>query len=179
MFSRELFSIFLIGIALSMDTFSLSLGIGMFNVSRKKALTLALIVGSMHFIMPFLGMVLGDKLRQIWELQADILLGFILIIIALQMVVDIIRQEEEKFDLTGVGMFLFALGVSLDSFSLGIGLRAITANIYLAMSVFAFCSAIFTFGGIVVGKFANKLLGIYANILGVIILFILGLVHLI
>lgn len=176
---RELFSIILIGIALSMDTFSLSLGVGMFNVSNKKALKLAGIVGLMHFIMPFLGMMLGEQLIHIFEIKYDILLGFILIIIALQMIIDIIRHEEEKFNLSLIGMFVFAFGVSLDSFSLGLGLKAITYNIYLAMSVFAICSALFTYFGVVVGRFANKLLGTYANILGAIILFVLGLMHLI
>lgn len=176
---RELFSIILIGIALSMDTFSLSLGVGMFNVSNKKALKLAGIVGLMHFIMPFLGMMLGEQLIHIFEIKYDILLGFILIIIALQMIIDIIRHEEEKFNLSLIGMFVFAFGVSLDSFSLGLGLKAITSNIYLAMSVFAICSALFTYIGVVVGRFANKLLGTYANILGAIILFVLGLMHLI
>ena len=176
---RELFSIILIGIALSMDPFSLSLGVGMFNVSNKKALKLAGIVGIMHFIMPFLGMMLGEQLIHIFEIKYDILLGFILIIIALQMIIDIIRHEEEKFNLSLIGMFVFAFGVSLDSFSLGLGLKAITSNIYLAMSVFAICSALFTYIGVVVGRFANKLLGTYANILGAIILFVLGLMHLI
>jgi len=46
------------------------------------------------------------------------------------------------------------------------------------MSIFSLCSFIFTYGGIIVGKQANKLLGIYANIIGVIILFVLGLMHL-
>ena len=128
---KELISIILIGIALSMDTFSLSLGVGMFNVSNKKALKLASIVGIMHFIMPFIGMMVGSKLLQIFEIKYDILLGFILIIIALQMIIDIIRHEEEKFNLSIIGMFVFAFGVSLDSFSLGMGLKAITDNIYM------------------------------------------------
>lgn len=176
---KELISIILIGIALSMDTFSLSLGVGMFNVSNKKALKLASIVGIMHFLMPFIGMIVGDKLIQIFEIKYDILLGFILIIIALQMIIDIIRHEEEKFNLSIIGMFVFAFGVSLDSFSLGLGLKAITSNIYLAMVIFAICSAIFTYLGVIVGRFANKILGTYANILGAIILFVLGLIHLI
>lgn len=176
---REFFSLLLIGLALSMDTFSLSLGMGMFNVSNRKALKLALIVGSMHFMMPFLGVILGDKLLQIFEIKYDILLGFILIIIAIQMIIDVIRHEEEQFNLSLLGMFVFALGVSLDSFSLGIGLKAITSNIYIAMFIFAICSASFTYFGIIIGRFTNKLLGVYANIIGAIILFILGFIHLI
>lgn len=176
---RELFSLIFIGIALSMDTFSLSLGVGMFDISNKKALMLAIIVGIMHFMMPFLGMLLGNQLIQIFEIKYDLLLGFVLILISLQMIIDIIRKEENHFNLSILGMFLFAFGVSLDSFSLGLGLRAITSNIYLAMSVFSFCSFIFTYFGVILGRFANQHLGIYANILGAIILFILGFMHLI
>ena len=129
-------------------------------------------------IMPFLGTILGSQLIKVFEIKYDILLGFILIIIALQMIVDIIRHEEEKFNLSFIGMFLFAFGVSLDSFSLGLGLKAITSNIYLAMFLFAICSSLFTYIGVFVGRFANQLLGIYANIIGAIILFILGFIHL-
>ena len=176
---NNLISIFLIGIALSMDTFSLSLSLGTFNVTNKKALKLSFLVGIMHFIMPFLGMLIGGKLTQILELKSDILLGFILIIIAIEMLIDIIKGEEEKFNLTLAGMFLFALGVSIDSFSVGLGLKAITSNIYLAMIIFSLCSFTFTFMGTLIGKYASKILGVYANIIGIIILFILGFMHLI
>lgn len=176
---NQFMSIFMIGIALSMDTFSLSLSIGIFNLSKKISLKLAFIVGCMHFFMPLLGMILGDKLVQIFELKCDFLLGIILIFIAIQMIIDIIKKEEEKFNLSFFGMMLFAFGVSLDSFSVGLGIKAITENIYFAMSIFAICSFIFTFIGMEIGKYANKFLGTYANVLGAIILFILGIAHII
>ena len=125
---KEFFSILLIGIALSMDTFSLSLGVGMFGVTNKKALQLAIIVGLMHFVMPHLGMILGSKLIEIFEIKYDILLGFILIIIALQMIIDVIRHEEEKFNLSLLGCLFFAFGVSLDSFSLDNIMGKVTGN---------------------------------------------------
>lgn len=175
----QLLSIILIGIALSMDTFSLSLSIGTFNVSNKKALKLSIIVGIMHFFMPLIGMILGDKLIELFELKCDFLLGIILMFVAVNMFIDILKHEEEEFNLTFLGMILFSFGVSLDSFSVGLGIRAIVDNIYLAMSIFAICSTLFTFSGVFVGRYANKFLGTYANIIGVIILFILGLVHLI
>ena len=166
----HLFTSILIGIALSMDTFSLSLGIGTFNVPNKKALKLAFIVGIMHFFMPLFGMILGDKLVNVFSINCDFLLGIILIFIAINMLLDIIKHEEEKFSLTFLGMFLFAFGVSLDSFSVGLGIKAITNNYISTMFIFAICSFIFTFTGVFVGRFANKFLGIYANIIGVIIL---------
>lgn len=173
----QIFSILLIGIALSMDTFSLSLSIGTFNITTKHACKLSLIVGMMHFFMPIIGMLLGSKLIKLFELQCDILLGIILIFIAIQMIIDIIKHEENTFKLNFIGMFLFAFGVSLDSFSVGLGINAITENINLACSIFALCSSLFTFGGIMIGRFANKIIGTYANLCGIIILFILGIVH--
>lgn len=175
----QILSILLIGIALSMDTFSLSLSLGTFNITNKQALKLSIIVGIMHFFMPILGMLLGEKLISLFELQCDFLLGVILLFIAIQMIIDLIKHEENAFNLNILGMFLFALGVSLDSFSVGLGIKAITENINLATSIFAICSFIFTFTGIMIGKFANKFIGTYASILGVVILLILGIVHIV
>lgn len=175
----ELLNLIIIGIALSMDTFSLSLGIGTFNIENKKAMVLSLIVGVMHFLMPIIGLFVGSNLINIFHIEADILLGIILIFIAIEMIIDILKHEEEQFKLNLVGMFLFALGVSLDSFSLGLGLKAVTNNIFLATSIFAICSASFTYLGILTGKFANRHLGVYANIIGASILIIMGLIHLI
>lgn len=176
---QELLSILIIGIALSMDTFSLSLSVGTLKITNKKAVFLASIVGCMHFFMPFLGMLLGNKLSIIFKINYDILLGLILILIAIEIIIDIIRHEEEKLNLSTWGMILFSLGVSLDSFSVGIGIKAITKNFFLAMSTFSLCSFIFTYIGLNIGRLGSKILGIYANIIGAIILFVLGIIHLI
>lgn len=50
----EFVTVLTIAVALSMDTFSLSLGLGTCNLTKKKSLTLSCIVGVMHFIMPCL-----------------------------------------------------------------------------------------------------------------------------
>ena len=175
----KLISIILIGIALSMDTFSLSLSVGMFDIDRKKCLKLAIIVGIMHFIMPILGTIIGSNIIKILEINSEIILGILLILIAIQMFIDCFKKEEANFKFNTLGMFLFALGVSIDSFSVGLGLNINVYNIYLASSVFSICSFLFTWGGLIIGNYANKILGVYANIIGIAILFILGIVHLI
>ena len=50
----EIISCFLIAVALSMDTFSLSLGLGTYNIKQQDCLKLSLMVGVMHFLMPLL-----------------------------------------------------------------------------------------------------------------------------
>lgn len=171
-------SIILIGIALSMDTFSLSLGVGTFLKGRKRALMLASSVAIMHFLMPFFGMIIGNQLIQLLEIKCDMILGIILIFIAIQMILEIVKEKEQDFYFSFLGIFLFAFGVSLDSFTVGLGLKVITDHIFLSLSIFSICSFIFTYLGLFLGRFANRFLGIYANILGIGILFLLGIFHL-
>jgi len=175
----EMITLFSVGMALSMDTFSLSIGLGTFSISNKKALSLAFIVGIMHFIMPFIGVVLGNSLIYIFKLNSDLLLGLILIAIALEMLFDLMKKEEKNLDLSLLGMFFFAFGVSLDSFSTGIGLKAITENIYLAMTIFSICSFCFTYTGLIMGKYSNRLLGVYSSVIGAFLLLIIGIIHII
>ena len=54
------FTVLLVAIGLSMDTFSLSLGYGMFNLSKKNIIRISIIVGLFHFLMPLLGNRFGD-----------------------------------------------------------------------------------------------------------------------
>lgn len=173
----EIITLFSIGIALSMDAFSLSLGVGTFNISGKKALILAIIVGIMHFIMPFIGVLIGSSIINFFKLDSDFLLGLILIAISFEMLFDLLKKEEKHFDLSLIGMFLFALGVSLDSFSTGLGLNAITNNIYMAMGIFSVCSFCFTYLGLILGKYTNRLLGVYSSVVGAILLIIIGLIY--
>ena len=79
---KESLTILTIAIALSMDTFSLSLGIGTGNISKKRCLLFSIIVGIMHFIMPLIGNLIGNKIVEIFMLKSNFLLGIILIYLA-------------------------------------------------------------------------------------------------
>ena len=175
---KELLSIFSIGIALSMDTFSLSLGIGMMNVNSKKVIEIALIVGIMHFIMPLLGLLLGKQILKVILINPNMLVSIILYFIALLMLKDLIWHKEEVIGLRFIEIFLFALSVSFDSFTTGLGLPAISNNNFICSIIFAFCSFTFTYLGLTIGKYSKQKLGTYANILGIILLFIVATSHL-
>lgn len=175
---KESLTILTIAVALSMDTFSLSLGIGTGNISKKRCLLFSVIVGIMHFIMPLIGNVIGNKIVELFMLKSNFLLGIILIYLAITMLIEIIKPDDKPKNMNVFNMFLFALGVSIDSFSTGIGLSAITSNMLLAVMIFSITSFCFTYIGLLIGKYANRLLGIYATIFGAILLIIIGLFHL-
>lgn len=173
-----LISLFMIGVSLSMDTFSISLSLGTFNVcSRRKMLFFSILVGVMHFFMPLFGSMLGNKIVTFLNINVNFLLGIILLIIGVEMFIDLFKKEEKYFDLNVFNMILVSLSVSLDSFSTGLGLEAITNNYILSGIIFSICAASFTFLGLLIGKYSSKKIGVYANILGILLLFVLGLLH--
>lgn len=172
-------SLFVLGISLSMDTFSISLSFGTFNISQKKAIYLSCLIGIMHFLMPIFGFFLGDKIIIYLKINVDFLLGIILLFITIKMIIDLFHKEENfSFNFTIFNMLLLSIMVSLDSFSTGIGLSAITNNYLLASFIFSICATIFTFSGYLIGKYTTERLGIYAQILGIILLIIISFNHL-
>ena len=173
-----LFSLILIGISLSMDTFSISLSIGSCNISKKNILFFTLFVGILHFFMPLIGYILGDKIIDILYIKANLLLGIILIFIGIEMILELLKNENKETNFNLINLGLIGISVSLDSFSTGLGLFAITDNIILASGIFSTCAAFFTYCGLLIGKYGASKLGIYGNILGIFLLMILGIFYL-
>ena len=174
---REIVSILLIGISLSMDTFSLSLTLG--TVSENKLIKiLPLFVGIFHFFMPILGNFIGITLINLLNLASNIILGTVLIVLGINLAIHYFKDETAEINLNIIGILIFALSVSIDSFSVGLGINDITNNYYMASIIFALCSAAFTYLGIIIGKYSSKLIGKYAIILGIFLLLILGIFHL-
>lgn len=169
-------SIFLIGLALSMDAFSLAIGIGTTNISNRNKQILSLMVAIMHFIMPNLGLYLGDQLFRFLEINVDILMIIIFAYLGITMFIN--RHETKAIVRDSVISYLIiAFSVSIDSFSIGLGLMSITDHHLIAALVFAFCSGVITYLGLLIGEYSIKLLEEKAATLGSIILMLLAIVN--
>jgi len=169
----------LIAISLSMDAFSLSLAYGTLSICKKNIILLSIIVGIFHFIMPQLGMFVGNTLLNIFPLKPSFLVFLVLCFIGIEMIIETFKSENEIKILKLFEMILFGFAVSIDSFSVGIGIKAITNNVILGSLVFSIFSFIFTFLGLVLGKKANLLIGSLSTIIGGIVLIIIGVNYLI
>lgn len=175
---QEIVSILLIGISLSMDTFSLSLSVGSISSQAKNIKFLPLFVGTFHFFMPLLGNIIGLGIINLLNLASNTILGSVLIILGINLAIHYFKDETAEINLNLLGIIIFALSVSIDSFSVGLGINDITDNYFLASIIFALCSASFTYLGIIIGKYSNKIIGKYAIILGILLLLFLGIFHL-
>jgi putative Mn2+ efflux pump MntP len=174
----EFFTIFTIATALSMDTFSLSLGIGTYNLKKKQMVLFSAIVGLMHFLMPILGNLIGSSIVNLFAINSNFLLGMILMYLSISMFIDCLKTEHQHLVLNLSTMILLGFSVSIDSFTVGLGINAITNNIFLSVLTFSLCSFSFTYLGLLIGKYAKKILGTYATLLGAILLFIISLFNL-
>lgn len=175
---QEIVSILLIGISLSMDTFSLSLSVGSITNNESNIKYLPIFVGIFHFFMPLLGNFVGLGLIKLLNLASNVILGSVLIILGINLAIHYIKDEKADIKLNLLGIIIFALSVSIDSFSVGLGINDITNNYLLASIIFACCSAAFTYLGIIIGKYSSKIIGKYAIILGILLLVCLGIFHL-
>lgn len=171
---QEIITLLLIGIGLSMDAFSISLSIGTCLNNHKKLLFLAIFIGILHFIMPILGNILGTRIINMLGINPSMILGLLLIIIAIKMLVDLLKNEELIIDFSYYSLIIITFTVSIDSFVTGLGLSAITTNLILGSCIFSVCAGIISFAGLKLGEYSRYVLGNKANYLGVIILFVIG-----
>ncbi len=170
--------VFLVGLSLSMDTFSLSLSIGTFNISKKKIIIYSLIVGIMHFFLPLLGYILSLSIRKIVDIHFDKLLFFIFGFIGFEMLRDLFSKEEKEFSFTIIGMLLCALSVSIDSFTIGLCFNYAFDFVLISCLIFFLLSSFFTYLGFIIGSFCKQKVGFFANIMGIFIIFILMILQL-
>jgi len=169
------FTILLIGISLSMDTFSLALVYGIVGLSKKKKIALPLIVGAYHFIMPLIGLILGTIIDNISFINLHIVASVILIYIGIDLIISNFK-EEETLSLSKTGLLMFGLSVSIDSLTVGIGLKGITNNYLAACAIFSICSTFFTYLGLILGNIIGNKIGTYSKIVGGIILIIIAII---
>lgn len=169
----NIWEIFLIAIGLSMDTFSLSLAIALtnkFNNNNK----LSILVGLYHFIMPIIGCILGNRLYFLIHFNYSHLLGVILILIAVNIFLEKNKNGIVKDTFWGLNTFAFM--VSIDALSVGIGLK----NIYVYYSIiFALVSFLFTYIGLRFGKAISKKIKHYPEMIGILLLLIIGIYNLV
>lgn len=175
----SIITIIIIAVSLSMDAFSLSIAYGTLNLEQKYIKRLSTIVGIYHFIMPLLGLYIGTLMQKIIPIDSNTIVFIVLSFIGLEMIIETFKKEENVKIMTKKELMIFGLAVSIDSFSVGIGLKAISNNYILSVSIFSISSFIFTYLGLILGKKINNIIGKISTLIGGIILIIIGINYII
>ena len=169
--------VIVVAISLSMDAFSLSLAYGTINLDKRQNLILSIIVGIYHFFMPLIGLLIGNIIFDIVNINPNILVFIILVFIGIEMLFESLKKEEKVKRLNIIEMLIFGFAVSIDSFSVGIGLRAFLINPLICVIIFSITSFLFTYLGLNLGKKISELVGKLSTFIGGIVLIIIGIVY--
>lgn len=175
----SLIMVMMVAISLSMDAFSLSLAYGTLNMQKKDINYLSIIVGIYHFFMPLLGMYVGKTIINLLPIKPDTLVFIVLFFIGIEMIIESFKDEKNIKILSVLEMIIFGFAVSLDSFSVGLGLKILYRIPVVAALLFSISSFIFTYLGLILGKKINNLVGKIATIFGGVTLIIIGIIYLV
>ncbi|WP_096440829.1 manganese efflux pump MntP family protein [Alteribacter populi] len=157
--------------ALSMDAFSISVGIGMIGLRVRQIAFIGIAVGFFHVAMPLVGMVLGKIVSQYIGIFAYVFGAAVLVILGLQMIYSSFSQNRKSLlKPVGWGLILFSVSVSIDSFSVGLSLGMLGAKTVFTLVSFGVISAVLTWAGLLLGRKVEGIFGSYSEMLGGLIL---------
>ncbi len=174
-----LIELFLIAVGLSMDAFAVSVckGLAMPKCTFKKAAIVGLWFGGFQALMPAIGYVLGAQFQEAIA-SIDHWIAFVLLaLIGGNMIHEALDNDEEEADasLDVKTMFLLAVATSIDALAIGITFAFLKVNIIPAVCFIGIVTFIISFAGVKIGnvfgaRYKNK-----AEIVGGVILILLGL----
>ena len=174
-----LIELFLIAVGLSMDAFAVSVckGLAMPKCTFKKAAIVGLWFGGFQALMPAIGYILGAQFQETIA-SIDHWIAFVLLaLIGGNMIHEALDNDEEEADasLDVKTMFLLAVATSIDALAIGITFAFLKVNIIPAVCFIGIVTFIISFAGVKIGnvfgaRYKNK-----AEIVGGIILILLGL----
>ena len=159
-----------------MDAFSIALSIGTTHLSKNRFILIPIVVSIMHFVMPLIGLFLGNQILSIININPKIIMTIILLYLAFLMYKDRNNDKVTKIN-SLLSIFLYALSVSLDSFSVGIGLKALTDKIIIPPIIFSLCAGTITYMGLILGKYSQKVWKEKASLIGIILLILISIVN--
>ncbi|HET6396113.1 MAG TPA: manganese efflux pump MntP family protein [Pseudoxanthomonas sp.] len=176
----NLFSILLIGIAMSTDAFAAAVGKGaaMRRPRLREALRAGLIFGAIEAVTPVLGWLLGTAASRYVSAWDHWIAFAVLGLLGLHMIGNGLRGDagdgsgERRhgfWSLAATG-----LGTSIDAMAVGVSLAFLDAPIVLVAAVIGLCTLVMVTAGVMLGRALGALAGRRAEIVGGAILVAIG-----
>ena len=176
--SFNLISITLVAIALAMDAFSVSMtkGFTQKDLKNSQIIYYGLFFGGFQALMPVLGFFCGNVIASIVEALASIIGFILLVLIGLNMIRESLSSDNEevsdKFSFKEV--FLLAIATSIDAFAVGITIALLKDPILISSAIIGIVAFAFSIAGIFIGRKIGDYVGDKFQILGGVILILIG-----
>ncbi|MEX0729819.1 MAG: manganese efflux pump MntP family protein [Aquisalimonadaceae bacterium] len=169
----------LLAVALSMDAFAVSIGLGSKQKTTPSALALkaGFYFGFFQALMPLIG-YLGGKGVLGWIAGYAPWIAFLLLtLVGGKMIYESFAEgiEEDISKITHRVMLMLAIATSIDAMAAGFSLTLLDINPLIACAIFGFTTFCFSFSGVFVGTKGGVWLESKAELFGGIMLILIGL----
>lgn len=175
--SFNIISITLIAIALAMDAFSVSITKGFTqNLNKLQIFYYGLFFGGFQALMPILGYFCGNAIASIVESLTSIIGFILLLVIGLNMIRESLSDDEDEVtdEFSFKEVTLLAIATSIDAFAVGITIALLKDPILISSAIIGIVAFLFSIFGVFIGKRIGQVVGDKFQIIGGIILILIG-----
>lgn len=173
-----MFEVIVLALALSMDAFAVSIGLGAKNTCRVPALAFksAVYFGGFQALMPMIGYVGGKGVIGWVESYAPWIAFLLLVLIGGKMIYESMSEgiEEDIAAITHRVMVLLAIATSIDAMAAGFSLTLLDVDPLLACAIIGAVTFGFSGLGVYVGARSGTWLESKAELFGGIVLILIG-----
>jgi len=168
--------VIILAIALSMDAFAVSIGLGAKENSRGLALKAGLFFGIFQALMPFIGYLGGKGVLGLVDAYAHWIAFGLLAIIGAKMIYEGFQEgiEEDITTITNKMMLILAIATSIDAMAAGFSLTLLHVNAYVACLIIGLITFAFSWAGVLIGRNSGTWLESKAEIFGGVVLMLMG-----
>jgi manganese efflux pump family protein len=168
--------IIILAVALSMDAFAVSIGLGAKEKSRGLALKAGLFFGIFQALMPFIGYLGGKGILGWIEDYAHWVAFGLLALIGAKMIYEGLHEgiEDEISVVTNKVMLILGIATSIDAMAAGFSLTLLDANPYIACLIIGITTFTFSWAGVFIGRNSGTWLESRAEIFGGVVLILMG-----
>jgi putative Mn2+ efflux pump MntP len=170
--------VLLLSLALSMDAFAVSIGLGVKNKTFNKhlAIKIAIFFGFFQAFMPFIGYMASVGLDSYIK-EIDHWVAFILLVgIGAKMLYESYQEntEDEIAIITNKVLFILAIATSIDAMVAGFTLALMSIEPFVSMVIIGIVTFIFSYYGVYVGSKGGSYLEEKAEKIGGVVLILIG-----
>lgn len=173
-------SLILLALAMSTDAFAAAIGKGasLHKPRFIEALRTGLIFGVIEAITPVVGWGIGQAAAKYVENWDHWIAFTLLLVLGLHMIYNGFKHEEAEVEKPNQHSFLIlavtAFATSIDALAVGVGLAFVDVNILVAATAIGVATTVMVTLGVMLGRVLGTVVGKRAEIIGGIVLMLVG-----
>ena len=167
-----------LAIGLAMDAFAVSIckGLSVKKIKPRHLVITGLYFGGFQAVMPLIGYYLGISFSNYIEMVDHWIAFVLLALIGFNMIREALSKDDEKHtdDFSFKSMLPLAVATSIDALAVGVSLAFLKVNIFSSISLIGAITFVLSAIGVLLGKKVGSRFKSKAELLGGIILIVMG-----